>query len=129
MSRCLAEKNWYTILKRWMDLPLMLLIAIYWFSSVPLTLFSGDLRLAYLSDLLFGCKDSENYSFYKEDSPIFRVFYEHLIDCIGNIQIYLALPLIFCTFGFAENRLHLGNIQINLVFHSICTIFAGKLEI
>lgn len=47
-------------------------------SSVPLTLISGDLRLAYLSDLLFGRKDSENFSFHKEDSAFFRVFYEHM---------------------------------------------------
>ena len=40
--------------------------------------FLGDLRLAYLSDLLFGCKDSENFSFCKEDSTFFRVFYEHM---------------------------------------------------
>jgi hypothetical protein len=29
-----------------------------------------------------------------------------------------------CTVGFAEGRLHLGNTQIYLVFHSICTTFA-----
>ena len=48
------------------------------FSSVLRAQFLGDLRLAYLSDLLFGCKDSENFSFHKEDSTFFRVFYEHM---------------------------------------------------
>jgi hypothetical protein len=61
-----------------MDLPPMPLITICWFSSVLRAQFLGDLRLAYLSDLLFGCKDSENYSFYKEDRSFFRVFYEHM---------------------------------------------------
>jgi len=36
--------------------------AIYWFSSVPLTLVLGDLHLAYHSDLLFGYKVSEKFS-------------------------------------------------------------------
>ena len=30
------------------------------------------------------------------------------------------------TFDFVEGSLHLGNIQINLVFRSICTTFARK---
>jgi hypothetical protein len=61
-----------------MDLPPTLQITTCWFSSVLRAQFLGDLRLAYLSDLLFGCKDSENYSFGKEDSTFFRVFYEHM---------------------------------------------------
>ena len=32
--------------------------------------------------------------------------------------------IIFPISGFAEDRLHLKNIQINLVFYSVCTIFA-----
>ncbi len=40
----------------------MLRTTIYWFSSVLQEQVSGDLRLAYLSDLLFGCKDSEKFS-------------------------------------------------------------------
>ncbi len=32
------------------------------------------------------------------------------------------------TFDFVEGRLHLGNIQINLVFRSICTTFARKIR-
>ena len=31
-------------------------------------------------------------------------------------------------FGFTEDRLHLRNIQIHLVFHSVCTIFADDME-
>jgi hypothetical protein len=61
-----------------MDLPPIVQITICWFSSVLRVQFLGDLRLAYLSDLLFGCKDSENYSFSKDDSTFFIVFYEHM---------------------------------------------------
>ena len=43
-------------------------------SSVPLALILGDLRLAYLSNLLFGCKVSENFSSHKDDSTFFRFF-------------------------------------------------------
>ena len=47
------------------------------------------------------------------------------------MQIYLySLRLIeilhyLCRVKLGEDRLHLGNTQINLVFHSICTIFAA----
>jgi hypothetical protein len=61
-----------------MDLPPIVQITTCWFSSVLQAQFLGDLHLAYLSDLLFGCKDSENFSFLKEDSTFFRVFYEHM---------------------------------------------------
>ena len=41
----------------------------------------------------------------------------------------LIIASIFCTLRLRlEDRLHLGNIQINLVFRSICTIFAPKLR-
>ena len=49
--------------------------AIYWFSSVPLTLVLGDLHLAYFSDLLFGCKDSENFSVFGIIIQNNRLFY------------------------------------------------------
>jgi len=40
----------------------------------------------------------------------------------------LLVPLnyAFATFDFVEGRLHLGKIQINLVFRSICTTFADR---
>jgi len=33
---------------------------------------------------------------------------------------------LFVSFSQGKNRLHLRKIQINLVFRSICTIFAGN---
>ena len=48
-------------------------------SSVLRAQFLGDLRLAYLSDLLLGCKDNENVSFCDKIEFIFRVFYEHVL--------------------------------------------------
>ena len=45
---------------------------------------------------------------------------------LENAQIYLAFYSLIRTFNYVEIRLHLGNIQINLVFHSICTNFAPK---
>ena len=46
---------------------------------------------------------------------------------LENAQIYLAFYSLVRTFNYVEIRLHLGNIQINLVFHSICTNFAPKI--
>ena len=40
-------------------------------------------------------------------------------------NVFPVYFFLFITFGFAEVRLHLGNIQINLVFRSICTNFAS----
>ena len=74
MSRCLVATNLCTIWKRWMDLPPMLLITICWFSSVLRAQFLGDLRLAYLSNLLFGCKVSEKSS----TKAIFACFLEFI---------------------------------------------------
>ena len=51
---------------------------------------------------------------------------------LGEIQIFswcfVVLSLIYRIFGFAEDRLHLKNIQINLVFYSICTIFVPRIN-
>ena len=58
----LAVTNVCTIWERWMNIPPIVQIAICRFPSAQQTLFLGDLRLAYLSDLLFGCKDSEKFS-------------------------------------------------------------------
>ena len=58
-----------------MDLPPMPLITICWFSSVLLTQVLGDLHLAYFSDLLFGCKDSENFSVFDVLIQNNRLFY------------------------------------------------------
>jgi hypothetical protein len=46
--------HWLNALSQMIMVPVdgfpVLQIAIYWFSSVPLTLFLGDLRLAYISN-------------------------------------------------------------------------------
>ena len=40
----------------------------------------------------------------------------------------LVSPILFINLDFVEDRLHLKNIQIYLVFCSVCTIFASDLK-
>ena len=79
-------------------------------SSVLRAQFLGDLRLAYLSDLLFGCKDSEYFSFHKEDSTVFRVFYEHICHNSGRLlfpfvcllhDVHRSATDLFCFFSIS----------------------------
>ena len=46
---------------------------------------------------------------------------------IRTLCVILLVPLAtnFTTSDFVKGRLHLGKTQINLVFRSICTTFAG----
>ena len=48
-------------------------------------------------------------------------------DYLMGSLLFLAFYSLIRTFGSAESRLHLGNIQINLVFRSIYTTFAPKI--
>jgi len=77
--------------------PPMLQITICWFSSVLRAQFLGDLRLAYLSDLLLGCKDSENVSF----CNIIELFLEFFMN-MRYTKGYI-LPIIACN---TTNKFH-----------------------
>lgn len=93
MSRYLAVKNLCTIWKRWMDLPPMPLITICWFSSVLRAQFLGDLRLAYLSDLLFGCKDSEKFSITRIQQSFLEIFKQKGRERCDKIHIVSLNPI------------------------------------
>ena len=60
----------------------------------------------------------------KDDSLYF------LIGCAERRKLRKCLEDIinYRISGFAEDRLHLKNIQINLVFYSVCTIFNDVLD-
>ena len=43
----------------------------------------------------------------------------------GRLFFIFLFSFLFCIFDYIEDRQHLGNTQINLVFRSVCTIFAS----